>query len=69
MQVGQREMDGFFQFTAYLNYKQGVPEELFFDNAHDTSVYFSAYLMSMNRTCYKDAVNATYYETQNLQLE
>ncbi|MEX1666742.1 oxygenase MpaB family protein [Zhongshania arctica] len=69
MQVSQREMDGLFQFTSYLNYMQGVPEELLFDNAHDTSVYFAAYLMSMDPNCYKDAVDATYYGIQNLHLE
>lgn len=69
LQISQREIDALFQFTSYLNYMQGVPEDLLFSNAHDTSVYFSAYLMSMDPDCYKDSVDAIYYGIQNLHLE
>jgi hypothetical protein len=69
MQVSDREIDALFQFTSYLNYMQGVPEELLFSNAHDTSVYFSAYLMSMDPECYKSSVDALYYGIQHLHLE
>lgn len=69
LQVSQREIDALFQFTSYLNYMQGVPEELLFSNAHDTSVYFAAYLMSMDPDCYKESVDAIYYGIQHLHLE
>lgn len=69
LQVSQREIDALFQFTSYLNYMQGVPEELLFANAHDTTVYFSAYLMSMDPYCYKDSVDALYYGIQRFHLE
>lgn len=69
LQVSDEEMDALFQFTSYLNYMQGVPEELLQKNAHDTSVYFAAYLISMDPDCYYDSIEAIYYGIQNLHLE
>jgi hypothetical protein len=67
--VSEREMEALFQFTSYLNYMQGVPEELLFPNADDTAVYFSAYLMSLNPDCHHDWVQVAFYMVFNLHLE
>jgi len=69
LQVSDEELDALFQFTSYLNYMQGVPEELVQNNAHDATVYFAAYLITMDPHCYYDSVKALYCGIQNIHLE
>ena len=69
LQVTDREMDALFQFTSYLNYMQGVPEELLFSNADETALHFSAYIMTMDPDSYYESVKALYYGIQHMDLE
>ncbi len=67
--VSARELQGLFQFTSYLNYMQGVPEELLFPDAEDTAVYFSAYLMSLNIDCRHEWARTAFNMISKLHLE
>ncbi len=68
-QISDREMEALFQFTSYLNYMQGVPEDLLFANVDDTALYFAAYLMTMAPDCTYESIEALIYAAQHLHLE
>ena len=69
LNVTDHEIECVYQWANYVSFMQGVPEDMLFGTAEETRVDFSAYMLSVNGSCYKEYTEKFYSGILDVHLE